>query len=301
MSGLIGVTLEQGLICAVLAMGVYITYKILDFPDLSVEGSFPLGAFVFAKLSILGIHPLIATIGGMLAGGAVGWLTYFLSIKLKIRPILAGILSMTFFYSVVLRVNNTANISVITNPTVFDRFGNVASLLLIAGIVKLLLDRFLKTEVGYLLIATGDNEAFVRALGQNEEKYKMIGLILSNALVGLSGALMTQSLGFADIAMKNGMIVAALASIIVGEAIFAKSDLFKSTTRAILGAVVYKAIWSIALKLGFMPNDLQAISATIVILLLAQSNLSFSKNPLKAFAKKERGGYAGNPQSQKNF
>ena len=191
MSGLILVTLEQGLIFSILAMGVYITYKILDFPDLSVEGSFPLGAFVFAKLSIMGINPLISTMFGFVAGAAVGVFTYVLNIKLKIKPILSGILSMTFMYSVVLRVNQTSNISVINNPTIFNYLGNFYSLLIIVLIVKILLDLFFKTELGYLLIATGDNETFVKSLGKNEEKYKFIGLCLSNALVGLSGALMT--------------------------------------------------------------------------------------------------------------
>lgn len=276
MSGLVLVTLEQGMIFAMLAMGVYITYKILDFPDLSVEGSFPLGAFVFAKFSLLGWNPLLATMMGFLAGGLVGLFTYTLNIKFKIKPILAGILSMTFMYSVVLRVNDTSNVSIINNPKIYDKLGNVLTLAIIVLLGKILLDLFLKTELGYLLIATGDNEGFVRSLGQNEEKLKLIGLSLSNALVGLSGALMAQSLGFADISMKNGIIVTALASIIIGDAIFPKSTLLKNTSRAILGAVIYKAIGSIAIKLGLKPNDLQAVSATIVILFLAQSNLGTS-------------------------
>ena len=286
MSGLILVTLEQGLIFSILAMGVYITYKILDFPDLSVEGSFPLGAFVFAKLSIMGINPLISTMFGFVAGAAVGVFTYVLNIKLKIKPILSGILSMTFMYSVVLRVNQTSNISVINNPTIFNYLGNFYSLLIIVLIVKILLDLFFKTELGYLLIATGDNETFVKSLGKNEEKYKFIGLCLSNALVGLSGALMTQSLGFSDITMKNGIIVIALASIIIGDTFFPGSSFLKNTTRAIFGALVYKAIGSIALKLGLKPNDLQAITALIVIIFLANGN--FTAGKLSDIFKKRR-------------
>ena len=275
MSGLVLVTLEQGLIFGILAMGVYITYKILDFPDLSVEGSFALGAFVFAKFSLMGVNPLISTLMGFVAGGLVGLFTYTLNIKLKIKPILAGILSMTFMYSVVLRVNDTSNVSIINNPKIYDALGNLGTLLIIVIIAKLLLDIFLKTELGYLLIATGDNESFVKSLGQNEEKIKLIGLSLSNALVGLSGALMGQSLGFADISMKNGIIVIALASIIIGDAILPKSTSLKNTTRAVMGAIIYKTIGSIAIRLGLKPNDLQAISATIVILFLAQANLGW--------------------------
>lgn len=274
MNGLILVTLEQGLIFAILAMGVYITYKILDFPDLSVEGSFPLGAFVFAKLSIMGINSFFSTLLGFCAGGFVGLFTYILNIKFKIKPILSGILSMTFMYSVVLRVNQTSNISVMNNKTVFDTLGSFYSLIIIILIVKVLLDLFFKTELGYLLIATGDNETFVKSLGKNEEKYKLIGLCLSNALVGLSGALMTQSLGFADITMKNGIIVIALASIIIGDTFFPNSNVIKNTTRAIIGAVTYKTIGSIALKIGLKPNDLQAITALIVIFFLANSNIA---------------------------
>lgn len=273
MSGLVLVTLEQGLIFGILAMGVYITYKILDFPDLSVEGSFPLGAFVFAKFSVMGWNPILATLLAFAAGGLVGLFTYTLNIKFKIKPILAGILSMTFMYSVVLRVNDTSNVSVINNPKIYDRFGNVITLIIIVLLAKLLLDMFLKTELGYLLIATGDNEGFVRSLGQNEEKLKLIGLTLSNALVGLSGALMAQSLGFADISIKNGIIVTALASIIIGDALFPNAGIIKNTTRAIYGAIIYKAIGSIAIRIGLKPNDLQAVSATIVILFLAQANL----------------------------
>ncbi len=274
MNGLIIVTLEQGLIFAVLAIGVYITYKILDFPDLSVEGSFPLGAFVMAKVSMVGLSPVLGTLAGFAAGGLVGLFTYFLNIKLKIKPILAGILSMTFMYSIVLRVNGTSNISIISNPTIYDRLGKLMTLVIVVALVKYLIDLFLKTETGYMLIATGDNEGYVRSLGQNEEKYKLIGLVLSNALVGMSGALMAQSLGFADISIKNGIIVIALASIIVGDAFLPRVGWIKHSSRAIIGAVLYKAIGSVAIKLGLRPNDLQAISAVIVIVFLAQSNLN---------------------------
>ncbi len=274
---MIAVTLEQGLICAVLAMGVYITYKILDFPDLSVEGSFPLGAFVFAKFSMMSFNPFLATFLGMAAGALVGLFTYILNIKFKIKPILAGILSMTFMYSIVLRVNDSSNISIINNPTVFDFAGALWTLLGFVLLCKFALDWFFKTEIGYLLIATGDNETFVRSIGQNEERYKLIGLMISNALVGLSGALMTQSLGFSDISMKNGIIVSALASIIVGDAFFPKLSVLKNTTRALLGAMIYKSIGSLAIKMGLKPNDLQAISAIIVILFLAQSHFGIRK------------------------
>lgn len=301
MSGLVIVTLEQGLVYAVLAMGVFITYKILDFPDLSVEGSFPLGAFVFAKLSLMGVDPFLSMGVAFLAGAAAGSFTYFLNIKLKIQGILAGILTMTFLYSVILRINQTSNISIINNPTVFDDFGKILVLSGFVVLIKLGLDGFLKTEMGYLLIATGDNEGFVKSLGENEEKFKLIGLALSNALVATSGGLMAQTLGFADITMKNGIIVVALASIIIGDAVFRKSRFIKNTTRAILGAVIYKAIGSIAIRLGLKPNDLQAISALIVIVFLANSNLPIASNLKAQFQKIVPKNMIGERQGKKSF
>ena len=277
MSGLLQVTIEQGLIFSVLSIGVYITYKILDFPDLSVEGTFPLGAFVFAKFILLGASPGTATLMALLAGAAGGLVTYTLNIRFRIKAILAGILTMTLLYSVNLRINGKSNIGLSSFETIFDSFGKMTVLIVVVFAVKLLMDRFLKSETGYLLIATGDNETLVKSLGQNSDRYKMMGLMISNALVALSGALMAQSQGFVDITMGNSIIVAALASIIIGDTVMQRSSILKGTTRAIIGAVAYKMIGGLAIEMGLAPTDLKAISAFIVIAFLAYNNMKTSK------------------------
>lgn len=277
MSGLLQVTIEQGLIFAILSIGVYITYKILDFPDLSVEGTFPLGAFVFAKFALLGMSPLTSSMLALIAGAAAGLITYTLNIKFKIKAILAGILTMTLLYSVNLRINGRSNIGLSSYATIYDNFGKMAVLVVVVVLVKLLMDRFLKSESGYLLIATGDNETLVKSLGQSSDKYKMIGLMISNALVALSGAMMAQSQGFVDITMGNSIIVVALASIIVGDTIMQKISLLKGTTRAVIGAIAYKLIGGIAIEMGLAPTDLKAISAFIVIGFLAYNNRNMAR------------------------
>lgn len=262
---LILAALEQGLIFAVLAMGVYITYKILDFADLSAEGTYPLGAFIFAKFVTSGVDPLTSTLFCFLFGSLAGFITYFLHIKLKIKAILSGILTMTLLYSVNLRINGKSNVGLFNSPSIFDGVNTIVVLIIVVIIVKVLMDLFFKTEVGYLLVATGDNETLVKSLGQNCNKYKLIGLMISNGLVALSGGLMAQSQGFSDITMGTSIIVVALASIIVGETILKNSSKIKGTTRVIIGAILYKVIGAIAIDLGLEPTDLRAINAIIVI------------------------------------
>lgn len=269
---LILTSVEQGLIFGVLAMGVFITYKILDISDLSVEGTFPFGAFIFAKFITMGFSPIVSTLLAFCFGTLAGLLTATLFIKLKIRPLLAGILTMTLLYSVNLRINGRSNVPLFNYDSVFD-FGKILVVLIITVlIIKILLDVFLKTESGYLLIATGDNEAIVKSLGQNSNKYKIIGLMIANGLVALSGALMAQYQGFVDITMGSAMIVTALASIIIGDTIMKNSNILRNTTRAIMGAVIYRIIGGIAIHLGLNPTDLKAISAIIVIIFIAYNN-----------------------------
>ena len=184
--------MEQGLIFSILAIGVTITFKILDFADMSVEGTFPLGAFLFAKFITAGLSPVTSTFLAFVFGSFAGLITYTLNIKLKIQALLSGILTMTMMYSVNLRLNGKSNIGLFSYASIYDGFEKVIVLILIALAVKLLMDAFLKTEVGYLLIATGDNETLVKSLGEDSNKYRMIGLMLSNGLVSLSGALMAQ-------------------------------------------------------------------------------------------------------------
>ena len=278
MNALILTSIDQGLIFSILAMGVTITFKILDFADMSVEGTFPLGAFIFAKFVTSGFSPAISTLLTFVFGSLAGLITYTLNIKLKIEALLSGILTATMLYTINLRLNGKSNVGLFEFDSIYDGFEPVIILVLIVLTVKILMDLFLKTEVGYLLVATGDNETLVRSLGEDSNKYKLIGLMLSNGLVALSGALMSQYQGFAEITMGTGIIVVAIASIIVGDTILRNSSFLKMTTRAIAGALIYKFIGAVAIDLGLAPTDLKAINAIIVILFLSYNTFS----PVKA-------------------
>ncbi len=290
MNTLIMTSIEQGLIFSVLAIGVTITFKILDFADMSVEGTFPMGAFIFARFITFGLSPVMSTALSFIFGTFAGLLTYTLNIKLKIKALLSGILTMTILYSVNLRLNGKSNIGLFNYDSIFDGFSIVIVLIVIVAAIKILMDLFLKTEIGYLLIATGDNETLVKSLGENSNKYKLIGLMLSNGLVSLSGGLMAQYQGFAEITMGTGIIVVAIASIIVGDTILKNSRKIKNTTRAIIGALVYKFIGAIAIDLGLTPTDLKAINAIIVIGFLSYNTFS----PELKRVKKAEGAYADN-------
>ncbi|SDX14829.1 ABC transporter permease [Tepidimicrobium xylanilyticum] len=272
MNALIKTSLEQGLIFSILAMGVLITYKILNIADLSVEGTFPFGAFIFAKFISMGIDPIISTLLAFFFGTLAGLLTAILFTKLKIKPLLSGILTMTLLYSVNLKINGKANIPLFSYSSIYDIGSTLSVLIIITIIIKIILDEFFKTEMGYLLIATGDNEALVKSLGKNSNSYKILGLMLANGLVALSGALMAQMQGFVDITMGSSIIVVALASIIIGDALGKRINKINNTTRAILGALIYKVIGGIAIDLGLEPSDLKAVSAIIVIAFLSYNN-----------------------------
>ncbi|MCR2042880.1 ABC transporter permease [Anaerosalibacter massiliensis] len=282
MNSLIITSLEQGLIFSILAMGVFITYKILDIADLSVEGTFPFGAFIFAKFMYMGVNPIISTLMAFIFGSLAGLLTSILFTKLKIKPLLSGILTMTILYSINLRTNGKANIPLFSYDSIFDFNSTLVVLIIIVLFVKIILDQFLKTETGYLLIVTGDNESFIKALGKNINMYKTMGMMIANGLVALSGALASQFQGFVDITMGSSIIVVALASIIIGDTINKDSNKIKNTTRAILGAIIYKFIEGIVLDLGLEPTDFKAISAIIVIIFISYNNflvdiLSFNR------------------------
>ena len=272
MNALIKTSLEQGLIFSILAMGVLITYKILNIADLSVEGTFPFGAFIFAKFISMGISSIISTLLAFFFGTLAGLLTAILFTKLKIKPLLSGILTMTLLYSVNLKINGKANIPLFSYSSIYDIGSTLSVLIIITIIIKIILDEFFKTEMGYLLIATGDNEALVKSLGKNSNSYKILGLMLANGLVALSGALMAQMQGFVDITMGSSIIVVALASIIIGDALGKRINKINNTTRAILGALIYKIIGGIAIDLGLEPSDLKAVSAIIVIAFLSYNN-----------------------------
>lgn len=263
-------SIASGLIFSVLAMGVAITFNILNIADLSVEGTFPFGAFVFARVLTAGFNPFTSMALSFVFGLLSGLLTYIWFKKLKVDAILAGILTMTILYSVNLRIFGQSNVPIVGEDTIFTIFDFVPEIVVLAVIsivIKLALDWYLKTEKGYLLIATGDNEDLVKQLGNNPDKYTCIGLMLSNGLIALSGCIQGQFQSFVDVTMGQTMIVNALASIIIGQT-FLRTRNLKMTTRAIIGSIIYRIIYGIAIDKGLNPNDLKAITAFIVIIFI---------------------------------
>ncbi|MFL0163648.1 ABC transporter permease [Candidatus Clostridium helianthi] len=272
--------LEQGLLFSLVSIGVYITYKILDFPDLSVDSTFPLGAAISAALLVNGVNPwisiIIATLGGALAGG----ITAFLHVKLKITNLMAGILVMIGLYSINLRIMGKANVPLFNTPNLFkSSIPAIVVILIMVIVVKILLDLYLKTKSGFLLIAVGDNEQVVSSLGVNKDLVKVLGLMISNALVALAGALTAQYQGFSDVGMGTGTVVMGLAAVIIGTSLFERLSFIKVTTLSILGAIIYKAAIAIVLKLGLNANDLKLMTAIIVVIALCSNSgvLKFKK------------------------
>lgn len=261
--------LEQGLLFGVVAIGVYITYKILDFPDLSVDGTYPLGAAICAALLVKDVNPwlavLVATIGGALAG----LVTALLNVKLKITNLMSGILVMIGLYSVNLMVMGQSNIPLFNTKNVFTGKFNIITIIVVVLIIKISFDFFLKTKLGNLLIAVGDNEQLVTSLGINKNNIKILGLMISNGLVALSGALTAQYQGFSDASMGTGVVVMGLAAVIIGASIFKKMSFMKYTTISIFGAIIYKLAIALALKFGLNPNYLKLMTAVIVIIALS--------------------------------
>jgi putative tryptophan/tyrosine transport system permease protein len=289
--------LEQGLIFGIMVLGVYISYRILDFPDLSVDGSFPLGAAVTAAALLLGVNPLVACILSLISGAIAGSITGFLHVKLKITNLLSGILVMIGLYSINLRIMGKANIPLFNKETIFSGgLKPILYILIFALLAKCVLDFFLNTKLGYLLKATGDNPQLVTSLGIDKGVIKILGLAVSNALVALSGSLMAQYQRFSDVGMGSGIIVMGLTSIIFGEAILKKSSMIKATTIALIGSILYKTCTGFALKLGFPPTDLKLITAVIVVgaLALNQNKFNFNIKRLLSFGGEY---YAANKKS----
>lgn len=263
-------SLEQGLIFAIMVLGVYISYKILDFPDLSVDGSFPLGAAIVGAGLLKGLNPVLCLVLATLGGALAGLFTGIIHVRFKIRDLLSGILVMTALYSINLRVMGKSNIHLFNVKHLFSNKSNsLIIIIMILVIVKILLDFLLKTQFGFALRALGDNEKLVIALGINEKRLKIIGLMLANALVALSGGVLAQHQGFSDIGMGTGIIVAGLASIILGEGIFKNVKFMKMTTIVLIGSIVYRFAIALALKMGLRATDLKLVTALIVIAILA--------------------------------
>lgn len=263
-------SLEQGLIFGIMVLGVYISYKILDFPDMTVDGAFPMGAAIVGTGLLAGINPVVCLILATIGGALAGLVTGILHVRFKIRDLLAGILVMTGMYSINLRIMGKSNIHLFNVQHLFStKTSAIVIILIILIVVKIILDFLLKTEFGFSLRALGDNEKLVIALGINEKKLKIIGLMIANSLVALAGGVLAQHQGFADVGMGTGTIVAGLASIILGEGIFKNFKKVKMTTVVLVGSITYRFVIAIALKLGLRATDLKLVTALIVTIILA--------------------------------
>lgn len=283
MSGALLGAVSQGILWGIMVLGVYITYKLLDISDLTVDGSFALGGSVCAVLVVAGVDPLIAVAAAMLAGMLAGAVTGFLHTVFEIPAILAGILTQIALWSVNLRIMGKSNTPLLQSDTIFSRMTELTGLssatasiivgVIVAVAIIAALYWFFGTEIGSALRATGNNEHMIRALGVSTAKTKMIALMLSNALVGLSGGLICQSQKYADIGMGTGAIVIGLAAIVIGEVLGrltpGKLTGFKSRlVSAVAGSVVYFLIRAIVLQMGMDANDMKLLSAVIVALAL---------------------------------
>lgn len=275
-------TLEQGFMYAIMVLGVFLTYRILDYADLSVDGSFTLGAATAAILIFEGVNPWIATGLAFVTGSLAGVFTGILHTKFKITPLLSGILTMTALYSVNLRVMGKANISLLRTRTIFSDFtklpgmaeyGVIILSLLTVAIIGIVVYVFLQTEIGLALRATGDNELMIRSLGVNTDLMKVLGLALSNGMVAFAGSYVAQNQQFADASMGIGMIVAGLASVIIGEVLIGTTSVGRTILAVICGGVIYRVIIAIVLQLGLEATDLKLITAFIVIIALVSPNL----------------------------
>ena len=266
-----------GLLWSIMTIGVYITYRILDIADLSVEGSLPLGAAVACAMITRGANPYLASLCALLAGCAAGLCTGILHTKLKIPALLSGILTMIALYSINLRIMGAPNVSILRMNTVFrplTKMGLSSSvaIIIVGGLCALalisILYWFFGTELGSAVRATGNNPRMMRAQGINTDNMKILGLVLSNGLVALSGAFIAQSQNFGDVQMGAGSIVIGLASLIIGEVLFGGRSFYRRLLAVILGAVVYRLIIALVLELGMHPNDLKLFTAITVALAL---------------------------------
>lgn len=272
-------TVAQGLLWAVMALGVYITFRVLDIADLTVEGSFPLGAATAAAMMVAGYGPGVSFLAAFLAGTLAGVITGLLHTKMKIPALLAGILTMIALYSVNLRVMGKANLSLLGVDTAFklakSALGmNTAQTTLVVGLVVtvavgVFLYWFFGTEIGAAIRATGFNQQMIRAQGINTDNTIILGLLLSNGLVAVSGALVAQSNGFADVGMGTGTIVIGLASVIIGEVLFGTRSFKNCLISVVLGSVVYRIVIAAVLAMGMPPNDLKLFTSVLVAIALS--------------------------------
>ena len=283
---------QQGLCYALVALGVYISYKILNFPDLTVDSSFPLGAVTCFVLIQVGCPYIIAILVAFISGALAGFITGFLHVKFKISALLSGIITMTAFLSVNLAIAkgrtlipygdkktifNNAFTSLFGESLSMQALANIIILIVTVVVIKIVLDLFFKTKCGYMLRAVGDNEQMSTSLGSNVGIYKILGLCLANGLVAMAGALYSQYMNYFDNTSGTGMVVIALASVIIGTAIFRKARFIKGTTAAIIGAIIYTAALNIVIALGAPTTYLRLMMAVAFAIILIINNLVLNK------------------------
>lgn len=290
---------EEGLVYAIMSLGVYITYKILDFPDLSVDGTYPMGAALTAALIAAGMHPLLALPLAFLAGMLAGTVTGLIHVKLRVRDLLSGIIVSIALYSINLRIAGKSNVPIFSYDSIFSNplvsrlfqgaaapFATVVILALLVLLCKLLLDFFLQTRAGYLLRAVGSNDTLVTSLGNDKGRVKIIGLALANGFAALAGCIMCQKQGSFDVNMGTGTIVIGLANVIIGTQIFRNVTFLKATTAVIAGSIIYKACVAIAINAGMAAGDLKLVTAVLFLVILIISDLQKQK-------RRHRGSAAG--------
>lgn len=272
--------IEQGLIYGILGLGVYITYKILDFPDLTVDGSFPLGAAVTAALITRGVNPYITLPAAFLAGALAGICTGLIHVKGKVRDLLSGIIMMTALWTINLYIAGTSNVPLFSQDSIFKNemvekvvpeglksYSTLLIILILTLICKLLLDLYMKTKSGYLLRAVGDNPVLVTSLAKDQGNVKILGLALANGLVSFAGCIFAQEERVFEISMGTGAIVIGLASVIIGTSIFKRVSILKTTTAVLIGSIIYKACVAVALR-NFEPQAMKLITAVLFLIIL---------------------------------
>ncbi len=276
---------EQGFLFGFLGLGVLITFRFFRFPDLTAEGSYPLGGAVAATLLVAHINPFLATGLAALMGALAGTVTALIHTRLKINNIVSGIIVMTAIYSVNLRVMGRANTPLLDTPSVFgdvidrlrmaglaapsDAMANIAFLLGLLALASLALVAFLKTDLGLAVRATGENEMMIRSLGVNTDNTKILGLAISNGIIALSGALVAQDHGFADIGMGIGILVTGAAAVLIGEAIFGDRNVEVWVLAVVVGVIIYRLLVALALRAGLQPNDVKFITAVLLLVALS--------------------------------
>ncbi len=284
---LLQIVLREGFIYGIMAIGVYITYKVLDFPDLTVDGSFPLGMCTAAALINVGVNPWIACLASFAAGAAAGCVTGLLHVKLHITDLLSGILVMTALYSVNLMITGKKAILTFLNlPTIFSsglggllqtglgKWSGLVMALIVCVVVKILVDLFLKTQSGLLLRASGSNPQFVISLGRDPGNMKILGLMFGNGLTALSGCVMAQQKESADVTAGTGMVVMALAAVIIGTAIFGRIRFMKPTLAVVIGMILYRACLTIAMQIGLDTNYLKLLMSIIFVIALVATRVN---------------------------